>query len=1446
MTVQKNLQSFYKGRLRKISFPSFCKLYFGIILYSLFQNIALAQTYRFQDAGINDQLPNIEVTKMLQDRHGYMWFGTRNGLVKYDGINVEVFQFPVLDSTRQDKNRPVVVTALSESAKGDIWVGTANGEIGRFDRVNNRLTPFAIGPENKDLYKPFPLVQKIHENELEENVFTQQTTDSIYSQGQIISLFEDSRGILWSSNHNQSGFFKIVPDTNTYHNLSAEVESVTWYSDTNRTIKIRGRAKHILEDKNGTLWTSGDRGFIELHTEPFAYKLHQLVTDSNHNWFNKFAEHFYLDSIIVAGSASSGINVMNLNTKQVSNFIEPLQEKTNLASIDRSHPHFTIPFNYPGGNIQASPAKCLFFHQKDKKLWTRLWVFNAQKHKYMAFDPNSKQYKQLDILLEDGQNIEDNPYFENMYQDGSGTIWASNEKGIFKATPQSVAFNWLKNEPDNLNSLLGEKVSGIYKIEKNKFWVTTDAGFNLWDIQKNTFERHRFDLKPYFIDGNNWFQSLNTINDLLPKSDNELWLATNLNFQKYNTEKNQFVLKEFELKYFNHTLTCYAIAKDNQGKLWLGYHGRLIYFNPATKKSIDYTFPGHHFLNFLSTPVTSLLIDDENNLWIGTKDKGMFCLDTKQVPKDSEVIPIEAFESFEYEGAQPKIIDSQGNLWATSPASGIIKIDLETRKATQYTEADGLSHDNTFNIVEDNQGKIWIGTYHGLSCFDPTKGTFQNYYQSDGLPTDAITGSKASKTEEGNLLFPTENGVIAFNPKEIRKSTVAPDVVLTSFKVDNQEIPIGKDSPLKKHISLCRSISLRHDQNDLIIAFSALHFNSPEKNQYAVLMENEDETWRKIGNQSSVTYTNLAPGKYTFNVKAANSDEVWTETPTQLTIVISPPLWATWWAYTLYVIGFSGLAFTFYRSQLNKKLNENETKRLVELDKFKSKFYTNITHEFRTPLTIIMGISEELMDHNDQQIKQQAYLLNNNASNLRNLINQLLDLSKIRSKSLDLNLQQSDVFLFLKFTLEPFASEAKSKNLKFEFTHTPEQLFMDFDQEKLRQIIFNLMANAIKFTEKGFIKILAEEKIIDDKRSVRIQIKDTGVGISTSDQLKIFDNFYQVDDTATRRYEGSGIGLALTKELSNLMGGKISVDSKLGEGSTFSIELPITNLYKLVPLTPALIDLPNKTTGLNGSDKTVDNLSAKSSYSVLLIEDNNDLHKYLSLVLREKYKVKIAKNGAIGIEKAIKDIPDIIVCDVMMPEKDGFEVCTTLKKDERTSHIPIIFLTAKTNLLDKIKGLHLGADAYINKPFNKEELLVTIEKCLNMRAELKKRYAKLGPYLPSNNVSTQANDSFLIKLNGIIEENLQIPNLPIPLVANKMSLSRSQLHRKVTAITGKNASKYILFYRLQLAKELLVNTDKNISEIAYEVGFSDPNYFSRKFNKEFGTRPSAIRNIQKK
>ncbi|MCO6480825.1 MAG: helix-turn-helix domain-containing protein, partial [Phaeodactylibacter sp.] len=793
-------------------------------------------------------------------------------------------------------------------------------------------------------------------------------------------------------------------------------------------------------------------------------------------------------------------------------------------------------------------------------------------------------------------------------------------------------------------------------------------------------------------------------------------------------------------------------------------------------------------------------------------------------------------------------------LWVGTKGGGLNRLDRQTGIFQHYKTEQGLPDNVVYGILHDDRGHLWLSTNRGLCRFHVREETTRNFTAADGLQSNEFNQSSYLKTTSGRLIFGGVNGLTVFHPDSLQFNERKPTTAITQVLVNNQPAGSrarasakGRFPLLKKTDNETLRLQLAHHQNVISLEFAALDFSNPAQNQYRyqlardrVFGENDEDEWVELGYKNSVQFANLQPGHYTFKVLGSNNDGAWSEQPAVLGFRIRPPWWAAWWAYLLYALAVSGMVLFGYRYQLRQRMQAQETLRLRELDEFKNRFFTNITHEFRTPLTVIMGEADKLQREGSVP-EQSAGLIKRSGENLLRLVNQLLDLAKLESNSLHFHYIQGDVLAYLRYIAESLRGLADSRSVRLQVESTAPEIVMDYDPERLLQIVYNLLTNAIKFTPAGGKVDFGVDLLnFGDASRLEIRVADSGSGIPPGDLPFIFDRFYQVKNPEQAKVGGTGIGLALTKELVTAMGGEIDVESEAGKGTVFTVRLPVSNRAES---SEAAVAIPETAPGHAAKPPVA---APPDAATVLIIEDHPDVVAYLASCLGGKFALHLAYNGREGIEKALEIVPDLIVSDVMMPEKDGFEVCEALKTDERTSHIPIVLLTAKVGQEHRIAGLRRGADAYLAKPFHEEELLVTLANLLEVRRKLQAKYLEMATQpLPLDASEEQqpadSEEVFLQKLHTAVQERLGDSSLAVEDICRAVGMGRSNLYAKLSALTGTSFNLYLRSLRLAQAKELLLTTNMNVSEVAYEVGFKDPKYFSRVFSKAYGMPPSELK-----
>ena len=789
---------------------------------------------------------------------------------------------------------------------------------------------------------------------------------------------------------------------------------------------------------------------------------------------------------------------------------------------------------------------------------------------------------------------------------------------------------------------------------------------------------------------------------------------------------------------------------------------------------------------------------------------------------------------------------ADGSLWLGTDR-GLVQLMPGTSAFHHYTTKEGLPNNAVCGILPQADSCLWLSTYRGLTRFHLPSQTFINFFKEDGLSHNEFNRKSYFKAADGRMYFGGLNGVNAFYPDELMASYQQLNANAQVSLLALEYTDAGADTLIRRStVRPGERVKLKHDQNSLTLEYLFTDYRYPQQTAYAYQLEGYEATWSVPSPYNFTRYSNLPPGTYTFRVRARDQQGSWHPKELALPIIILPPWWATGWAYATYLLLFLAalyLAFALLQRRLQLRAalaqEQREAERLKEMDTFKSRLYTNLTHEFRTPLTVMLGMTEQIKKQPDQHLEQGTQLIEQNGKRLLRLINQMLDLSKLENKALQLQLQQADIIPYLRYLTQSFQTFANKHNLSLQFFTNSDQLVMDFDAEQLQQVITNLISNAVKFTPSGgSIKV----RVGEEEGQLHLTVSDTGVGIASADLPHIFSRFYQADASSKRAHEGTGIGLAHTQELVKLMGGDIRVESEPGKGSTFALRLPIKHTAPLNTAAP-IDSVPEAELPLLASEETPTAAEATDLPQVLIIEDNPDVVSYLKTCLAGRYALDIAFNGQIGTEKALENIPDLIISDVMMPYKNGYEVCAELKADERTSHIPIILLTARADNESRMAGLRRGADVYLSKPFAQEELLVRLEQLLQRQQRLAAYFSGTVTDPPAEVAAEmEIEHAFVEKIRTIVAAHYQDENFALPNLCEHLSMSRSQLFRKMKALTGDSPSAFIRAYRLEQAKYLLKQTNLNVSEVAYRVGYKDVAHFSRSFSQAFGFPPSEVGN----
>lgn len=1375
------------------------------------------QSIRFNQLTVEDGLSNNIVNSVIQDKYGFMWFATEDGLNRYDGYGFKIFrQDPEESNTISDNS----IWALIEDSQGNIWIGTKAGGLDKYD----------------------PIAEKFSHWKIKSNVAQENSVNIIY---------EDSKHNLWIGTY-KDGLYKLDQSTNKFDHWEADPDDEKSLS--------HNYIQDITEDDNGNLLIGTYKG------------LNKFNPTFPQNGF----EHFYKnpnDSNSLSGNLIWAFSNSTLHPDDIwictlNNLTKFNPGKSSFERLEISNPN-----NLQYGQSVNSVVEEI--DDGDEVIWVGSYSGLLRINLSSGF---TKRY------LHDEQNAQSlsSNQINKIFKDRTGVLWVITENGINYFTPKSTLFNSLslgQTDSDIISVLKKKNITAINNSDDQKVWIGTVSGLyllNAINTKPKVEKVEKFD--GYHI----W--------SLTSRNKNEIWVGTfGKGLKQFNIDENKITnwdLSDPKIRtqsvYYDKTLLA-----DSKNNIWVGYWGvGAARINPKTNESnVWLNEPGNP--NSLSHNDVWVIKEDHlRRIWLGTNGGGLNLFEDKNggifnhwIQSDDNENSLSSNNIYSICEARnlKGLKNSETILWIGT-SDGLNKFKIKTSDQNSnlydvevtnnfYTVKDGLSDNSINGIVEDENGNLWLGTGSGISFFDVDKNTFINFSTADGINGTLMNPESAASLKNGLILFGSTKGLNIFKPEDIKLSPYKPNLVITDFQLFNKSVDIGENSPLKKSTINQDEIILSYDQDVFSFEFAALDYNSSESIRYAYKMEGFDKEWVYSGTRRFATYTNLDPGEYEFKVKSTNADGIWNDNIASINIIMTPPWWRTLWAYGLYlvliVLGLLGIRkFELSRTKLRNelRLREVEVRNKSELEEVKSRFFANLSHEFRTPLMLIKGPLEQIKNNGAIKSNSESIeLIERNSNRLQRLIDQLLELSQLEKAVIPLKAKQINLVAELRGLLAAFQSLAKQKNIELKFESNLNSEVCWIDRDKFEKIINNLLSNAFKFTPQGGrVTVSTKEMSLDKKQFTEIRISDTGSGIAEDKIDKIFDRFFQVDNSDHRSFGGSGIGLALVKEFVDLHKWKISVESSLGQGTKFKIQIPMWDDYLNVSekiYTDSIKTLNDS--GIKKSEKqkefyTLSNEqndppsdNSNNKPSLLIVDDSEDVRKYLSSLLEDDYKVSITENGEEGIKVALEINPDLIISDVMMPSMDGLEFCNKIKSNWMTSDIPVILLTAKASAENKLEGLEIGADDYLTKPFDSRELFTRIKNLLEQRKRIRDKYNKDLKINTETSELNQADSEFINKVLELLEKNIDKTNFGTEQLAKELFMSRTQLHRKILSITGQAPGEFIRIFKLKRAAQLLLEGRFSVTQVAYEIGFSSPAQFTRAFSKQFDCLPSEFTTNQK-
>ncbi|MEH6659709.1 two-component regulator propeller domain-containing protein [Leeuwenhoekiella marinoflava] len=1370
---------------------------FAFILI-LFSNLIFSQEkignanrfpeYRFSHIGVADGLSTGSVNCFYKGNNNFMWIGTNTGLNRYDGYTIKTYNPDPLNPKALHTQE---CRRLFEDPLGNIWIDTPLG-ISIFNPISEKFST--------DQHQI-----------LEQLKIPSQT---------VIDILKDDLGNYWFVHANAT--LSIYDSTSKTVN-TVQLNTKTSESDVMQisSLKLDNTGNFYVIYKNGYLQhydTQNNR--VDFETAQLQkmfsgalYNFKMIVDKANNPWIYLYESQglFYLD--VKTGDLSK----FDTNSKRFplsSNLVSDLVVADNgniwigtdhggidIISLNDQSIEY-VKNNGELSNSLSQNSITALYKDSEGIIWVGTFKNGLDYHhsNLMKFSLEQKLLSKAESLPFNDINV--------FTEDKNGNLYmGTNGAGLIKLDFQSGKYTQFMHNPDQPGSISSDVIVSLLYDSEGVLWVGTYLGGLNKMIQDQFKVYKNIKNDPTSLAENNVWE-------LFEDGKGNIWVGT------INSGVDMLNVKRETFKHYKPSETLnplrndyvLAIAEDAKGQIWIGGNEGIDVLNPDTGKynyfQADYTDKNSLSSNYIST----IIRDSKSRMWVGT-DSGLNLYNEKE------------------------------NTFYT------------------YTSESGLADNKIMGAVEDNAGNLWLTSPFGLSMFQITPehtagkivSNFKNYKKEDGLQGNIFNDNAIFKTSKGDILVGGLNGYNRFNPLNFEYNTIKPKIVFTDFSLYNKSLnPNEKvngrviiDTP----ISALNKVKLKYDENLFSVEFAALNFIQPSKNKYRYKLEGFDKQWQSAtSSQRRVTYTNLDPGEYILKVQASNNDGFWNRKGSSLLITILPPYYKTVYAYILYALLVITILYLARRRIILKQhknfqiqQEKRESEYLHKMDLMKIKFFTNINHEFKTPLALILASIEKLKKTTPTtQAEEQINSIQQSAKKLLTLLTQILNVSNVKNESILME-SKADLLVFTRQIVNSFKDLAENKGVSLTFQSNVKEFHTAFDTDKLDKVLFNLLSNAIKFTSKGG-KVKVDFNTIDNSENaalnwVEIVVSDTGVGINEEDQTQIFDRFFKGKQVVEENAKGSGVGLSLVKEYITLFNGKISFKSNPDKGTQFTIELPFQNLNKTEDA------LKNFEESASIQSTTEELLPA-----LVIIEDDKEFLNFLTRSFEVHYNVFVATDGETGWKKILSVLPDLIMCDNDIPILKGIDLCDKVREDSRTKHIPFVMVTGNEQQVARLKALKKGVSDYITKPFNLETLQTRIANLINQRNLFKTTYSKkLDLTQPDSKFNVENEEEKLMrKVIQIIKKNAGNSNFSVKMLAKEVGVSRSYLYNKTLILFEKSPLKLITDIRLELGKELLEKSQLTISEIAFQTGFNNPKYFTQNFKKKYHKLPSKFRNETKK
>jgi signal transduction histidine kinase/DNA-binding response OmpR family regulator/ligand-binding sensor domain-containing protein len=1360
------------------------------IIFTLFLSPLLQETtspWPYQHIHKKDGLSNSAITSMYMDRYEYVWFGTWDGLNRYDGTSIKVYK---PDSFKKGTISNNIVRDLLEDKQGNLWVVTHRG-VNKYDR-------------NTDTFKSYL-------TDLEGLPFLEYNTRA--------RLGPDS--MVWVSVIGQ-GVSRYDAEKDAFLPLHFQGIEESWLREV-KGLESAGDIVYLLGNDGKLISTIKDRTLYSKQlVEKSALKLHHFFKMNRKHYLALSSSDGSLLMYDLANMEGlpqqltlSGFPVSSLSANKDNTGLWAGTESGDIFRITLEEEKFTaenMGSYFP--QFAKDQRKILHITETAQDL---LWVGTDGDGVY-KFLTRPKPFHSITAGAIEKRNIS-NSIVRSVYEDRDGTLYVGTRGGGLNIITPGKAQTRVLNTSNGLNN---NAVLSINMDPHGNLWVGADGeGIDMVEARtKKIFHFPRDFENPTDLT----FQNVYAI---CIDAYGTLWLGTSgygvIQLRIVKTSKGKYRLEHYRQITYSHdqqpasinSNVVYTIVEETPNILWFGTRGAGVYrYNSLANKIEEHFHTGSEKTRLSNDDVLSLCISSKEELWIGT-------------------------------------------------SGGLNKLSLGGKyQNIHYTPHEGLPNNTIHGILEDKAGRMWLSTNNGLILFDPEKPSFKTFDVNDGLQNNEFTdgASFRSGTDE-KLFFGGIDGLDIIYPEKLDTVSYFPRLTITEFQIHNMIIsPNDSSKVLRQHIDVARAITLDYDQNFISFHFTTLDYWNKQRTEYAYFLQNFDKDWNYTGDQSVVNLTNIPPGEYTLLINYTNENGRWNPHPKTIAITVHPPLWRTAWAYAFYTLLMISLQvgiILFIRQRAKAKraaaINTFKIQQMKELNDYKLQFFTNIAHEFRTPLTLIMGpVTSLIKKTTSLWDKSQLKTIYNNSLRLQKLIEELIQFRKIESGKEEPHVISTDLISFAQEIVESFHQHAQEHEVHLEFVPETEVLRGWVDPRKLEKVLINLISNAIKYNIKGGD---VEVKVHEQDNHVYFTIRDTGPGISVDLQEKIFEAFYHNPSVVGENgafAKSTGIGLSLTKSLVKLHKGKIDLNSRVGKGSVFTVIIPISReAYGTTGETENFLIPP-----ANLAEKVSQEFSQSATihpgavllpasdqegknYSILVADDNDQIIILLKDILCDKYTVFTASNGEAALNVLDEEKIDLVISDILMPEMDGLTLCRTIKDNIQTSHIPVILLTAKAEIEDRIEGLQVGADSYIPKPFHPDHLFIRIEKLIENREQIKKRFSNLAE-TELEAIATgmgEKDDAFFVKITSCIQQHLSDPEFTADRMADEVTMSKASLYKKVKAITGLTPHGLIKQYRLRKAADLLRNSTMSVSEVIYETGFNSRSYFYKSFNEMFHCHP---------